>query len=168
MSYGYGLSVTPLQLAQAYLPLANDGILSPVSLMRTDKPLPPVRVMPAQVARSVRGMMETVISIKGTGKQASIPGYRVAGKTGTVHKVGNRGYIEDQYISVFAGIAPASDPKVITVVMVDNPRNQEYYGGEVAAPIFSRAVGGTLRLLNVPPDNLIQPDQQKDQQMVHR
>ncbi|WP_370280890.1 peptidoglycan D,D-transpeptidase FtsI family protein [Pontibacterium sp.] len=168
MSYGYGLSVTPLQLAQAYLPLANDGILSPVSLLHTEKPLPPVRVMPAQVARSVRGMMETVISIKGTGKQASIPGYRVAGKTGTVHKVGSGGYIEDQYISVFAGIAPASDPKVITVVMVDNPRNQEYYGGEVAAPIFSRAVGGTLRLLNVPPDNLIQPDQRVDQQMVQR
>lgn len=168
MSYGYGVSVTPLQLAQAYLPLANDGILSPVSLLHTEKPLPPVRVMPVQVARSVRGMMETVISIKGTGKQAAIPGYRVAGKTGTVHKVGNGGYIADQYISVFAGIAPASDPKVITVVMVDNPRNQEYYGGEVAAPIFSRAVGGTLRMLNVPPDNLIQSDQRSVQQMVQR
>ena len=160
LSYGYGLSVTPLQLAQSYLPLANDGVMTPVSLLRTDKPLPPVRVMPAPIARSIRGMMETVISIKGTGRQAAIPGYRVAGKTGTVHKVGNNGYIDDQYISIFAGIAPASNPEVVTVVMVDNPRGQEHYGGEVAAPIFSRTVGGTLRMLNIPPDNLVRPEQQ--------
>jgi cell division protein FtsI (penicillin-binding protein 3) len=162
LSYGYGLAVTPLQLAQAYLPLANDGILTPVRLFPTQHS-EPVRVMPARVAQQVRAMMETVISAKGTGLQAAIPGYRVAGKTGTVHKVGPQGYLEDQYLSVFAGMAPASDPRVVAVVMVDNPRNQEYYGGEVAAPIFSRAVAGALRLLNVAPDNLAALRQQMAQ-----
>lgn len=99
MSYGYGLSVTPLQLAQSYLALANDGVLSPVSLIRQSEAGKPVRVMPAQVARDVREMMETVISRKGTGRRAAVAGYRVAGKTGTVHKVGQAGYLDDQYMS---------------------------------------------------------------------
>ena len=153
LSYGYGLSVTPLQLAQSYLALANDGVISPVHLIRQKEQGKPVRVMPAQVAKDVRVMMETVISSKGTGRRAAVPGYRVAGKTGTVHKVGRGGYIDDQYVSTFAGIAPVSNPRLVTVVMIDNPKGQEYYGGEVAAPVFSRAVGGALRLLNVPPDN---------------
>ncbi len=157
LSYGYGLAVTPLQLAQAYLPLANNGVMMPVSLLRGESKLSADRVMPERVARQIRAMMKTVISVKGTGRQAAIPGYSVAGKTGTVHKVGNRGYIEDQYISVFAGMAPATNPEVVAVVMVDNPKGQEHYGGEVAAPVFSRAVGGTLRLRNVPPDALLQP-----------
>ncbi|WP_067862415.1 peptidoglycan D,D-transpeptidase FtsI family protein [Neptuniibacter marinus] len=153
LSYGYGLSVTPLQLAQSYLALANDGVMSPVNLIRQKEAGKPVRVMPASVAKDVRVMMETVISNKGTGRRAAVPGYRVAGKTGTVHKVGPGGYIDDQYMSTFAGIAPVSNPRLVTVVMIDNPKGQEYYGGEVAAPVFSRAVGGALRLLNVPPDN---------------
>lgn len=153
LSYGYGLSVTPLQLAQSYLALANDGVVSPVNLIRQKEPGKPVRVMPAQVAKDVRVMMETVISNKGTGRRAAVPGYRVAGKTGTVHKVGRGGYIDDQYVSTFAGLAPVSNPKLVAVVMIDNPKGQEYYGGEVAAPVFSRAVGGALRLMNVPPDN---------------
>lgn len=163
LSYGYGLSVTPLQLAQSYLALANDGVLSPVSLIRQSETPKPVRVMPADVAQQVREMMETVISVKGTGKRAAISGYRVAGKTGTVHKVGPNGYIDDQYLSFFAGIAPASDPRIVTVVMVDNPKGQEYYGGEVAAPVFSRAVGGALRLMNITPDAWPQDDQRKEQ-----
>ncbi|MEM5534978.1 penicillin-binding transpeptidase domain-containing protein [Neptuniibacter pectenicola] len=153
LSYGYGLSVTPLQLAQSYLALANDGVMSPVNLIRQKEAGKPVRVMPASVAQDVRVMMETVISSKGTGRRAAVPGYRVAGKTGTVHKVGRGGYIDDQYMSTFAGLAPVSNPRLVTVVMVDNPKGQEYYGGEVAAPVFSRAMGGALRLLNVPPDN---------------
>ncbi|WP_415893572.1 peptidoglycan D,D-transpeptidase FtsI family protein [Neptuniibacter sp. PT8_73] len=153
LSYGYGLSVTPLQLAQSYLALANDGVVSPVSLIRQSEAGKPVRVMPADVAVDVREMMETVISVKGTGRRAAVQGYRVAGKTGTVHKVGRGGYIDDQYISTFAGLAPVSDPRLVTVVMIDNPKGQEYYGGEVAAPVFSRAVGGALRLMNIPPDN---------------
>lgn len=155
MSYGYGLSVTTLQLAQSYLALANDGVLTPVSLIRSEQPPEPVRVIPANIARNVREMMETVISDNGTGRRAAIQGYRVAGKTGTVHKVGGSGYISDKYISVFAGMAPVSDPRIVSVVMIDNPRGQEYYGGEVSAPVFSRAVGGALRLMNVPPDNLL-------------
>ena len=153
LSYGYGLSVTPLQLAQSYLALANDGVMSPVNLIRQKEAGKPVRVMPAGVAQDVRVMMETVISSKGTGRRAAVPGYRVAGKTGTVHKVGRGGYIDDQYMSTFAGLAPVSNPRLVTVVMIDNPKGQEYYGGEVAAPVFSRAMGGALRLLNVPPDN---------------
>ena len=153
LSYGYGLSVTPLQLAQSYLALANDGVMSPVNLIRQKEVGKPVRVMPASVAQDVRVMMETVISSKGTGRRAAVPGYRVAGKTGTVHKVGRGGYIDDQYMSTFAGLAPVSNPRLVTVVMIDNPKGQEYYGGEVAAPVFSRAMGGALRLLNVPPDN---------------
>ncbi|EAR59723.1 peptidoglycan D,D-transpeptidase FtsI family protein [Neptuniibacter caesariensis] len=160
LSYGYGLSVTPLQLAQSYLALANDGVVNPVSLIKQDEPGKAVRVMPAQVAVDVREMMETVISVKGTGRRAAVPGYRVAGKTGTVHKVGNAGYLDDQYISTFAGIAPVSNPRLVTVVMIDNPKGQEYYGGEVAAPVFSRAVGGALRLMNIPPDNLPEADKQ--------
>ncbi|MFW1677562.1 peptidoglycan D,D-transpeptidase FtsI family protein [Pontibacter sp. JAM-7] len=157
MSYGYGLSVTPLQLAQSYLALANDGVMTPPSLIRQSEANTGVRVMPTDVARNVRAMMETVISASGTGRRAAVPGYRVAGKTGTVHKVGSGGYIDDQYISVFAGIAPASNPRLVTVVMVDNPKGQEYYGGEVAAPVFSRTLSGALRLLNVPPDDWPKP-----------
>lgn len=153
LSYGYGLSVTPLQLAQSYLALANDGVVNPVSLIREQEVQKPVRVMPSDVAVDVREMMETVISAKGTGRRAAVHGYRVAGKTGTVHKVGRGGYIDDQYISTFAGVAPVSNPRLVTVVMIDNPKGQEYYGGEVAAPVFSRAVGGALRLMNVPPDD---------------
>jgi len=159
LSYGYGLSVTPLQLAQSYLALANDGVVSPVSLIREQEAQKPVRVMPSDVAVDVREMMETVISAKGTGRRAAVHGYRVAGKTGTVHKVGRGGYIDDQYISTFAGVAPVSNPRLVTVVMIDNPKGQEYYGGEVAAPVFSRAVGGALRLMNVPPDDW--PDNSK-------
>ncbi|MDO6782731.1 penicillin-binding transpeptidase domain-containing protein [Neptunomonas phycophila] len=152
MSYGYGLSVTPLQLAQSYIPLANDGIALPVSLLKLDEPATGKRVMPADVAHSVLEMMETVISPVGTGRRAAVYGYRVAGKTGTVHKAMNGGYSGDQYISVFSGVVPISDPRLVIAVMVNNPRGQEYYGGEVAAPVFSRVAGNALRMLNVAPD----------------
>ncbi|MBY4676604.1 peptidoglycan D,D-transpeptidase FtsI family protein [Marinobacterium arenosum] len=153
MSYGYGLSVTALQLAQSYLPLANHGILKPVSLVKGMEGDKPLRVMPGQVADEVLQMMETVTQRGGTGRRATVPGYRVGGKTGTTHKVGGSGYLDDQYMSVFAGIAPVSNPRLVTVVMVDNPKGQEYYGGEVAAPVFSRSMAGALRLLNVTPDS---------------
>ena len=159
LSYGYGLSTTPLQLAQSYLPLANDGLLNPVSLIQgQDMKRDPVRVMPATVARQVRGMMESVISVAGTGRRAAVQGYKVAGKTGTVHKVGAQGYIDDQYISVFAGMAPAKNPRLVMAVMIDNPRGQEYYGGEVSAPVFSRTMAGALRMMNVAPDTVIKGD----------
>ncbi len=165
LSYGYGLAVTPLQLAQAYLPLANDGMLAPVSLLRdAEQGARPVRVIQPGIARQVRTMMETVISAAGTGKQAAVQGYKAAGKTGTVHKVGASGYLDDQYISIFAGMAPADNPKLVTAVMIDNPRVREYYGGEVAAPVFSRTMAGALRMMNVAPDTVIQEQQRVAQQ----
>lgn len=153
LSYGYGLSVTPLQLAQSYIPFANGGVNLPVSLFKLEEKPEGTRVMPKLVAQQVLGMMETVVSPIGTAKQAAVPGYRVGGKTGTAHKAVAGGYADDAYVSVFAGVAPISDPKIIMVVMVDNPKGQEYYGGAVAAPVFSRVMSGALRLLNVPPDN---------------
>ena len=153
LSYGYGLSVTPLQLAQSYIPFANQGVKLPVSLYKLDEKPEGERVMPAEVATQVLGMMETVVTPIGTAKQAAVPGYRVGGKTGTAHKAVAGGYAEDAYVSVFAGIAPISDPRIVMVVMVDNPKGQEYYGGAVAAPVFSRVMGGVLRLMNIPPDN---------------
>lgn len=153
MSYGYGLSVTPLQLAQAYLPLANGGLALPVSLVKLDEPVKGDRVMPKAVANTVLEMMETVTHTGGTGRRAAVYGYRVAGKTGTVHKSIRGGYAEDKYISVFSGIVPVSNPRFVIVVMVNNPKGQEYYGGEVAAPVFSRISSNALRLLNVAPDN---------------
>jgi len=153
LSYGYGLSVTPLQLAQSYIPFANKGVKLPVSLYKLGEKPEGERVMPAEVANQVLGMMETVVSPIGTAMQAAVTGYRVGGKTGTAHKAVAGGYAEDAYVSVFAGIAPISDPRIVMVVMVDNPKGQEYYGGAVAAPVFSRVMGGVLRLMNVPPDN---------------
>ncbi|GGO82539.1 penicillin-binding protein 3 [Marinobacterium nitratireducens] len=158
MSYGYGLSVTPLQLAHAYLPFANGGLIRPVSLIKQDELPPATRVMPEQVADDVLAMMETVTNTGGTGTRARVPGYRVAGKTGTTHKIGSGGYLAHQYVSVFAGVAPVTDPELVIVVMVDNPKGQEYYGGEVAAPVFSRIGAGALRLLNVAPDSWPEPD----------
>ncbi|WP_409525285.1 peptidoglycan D,D-transpeptidase FtsI family protein [Nitrincola sp. MINF-07-Sa-05] len=152
MSYGYGLSVTPLQLAQAYVPLATDGIVRPTSLLKTEQ-VAGTRIMPEGLGDTVLGMMETVIGPTGTARRAAVQGYRVAGKTGTVHKIGPSGYIRDKYIAVFAGVAPVSDPRIAIAIMVDNPKGKEYYGGEIAAPIFSRVAAGALRLLNVAPDN---------------
>ncbi|MBV1787083.1 penicillin-binding protein 2 [Marinobacterium sp. D7] len=154
LAYGYGLSVTPLQLAHSYVPLASGGVQRPISLLRIDPDKQPEvkRVMPKQVADEVLAMMETVITPQGTGRQAAVVGYRVAGKTGTAHKASGGGYASDRYTSVFAGIAPASHPRIVVAVMVDNPKGQEYYGGEVAAPVFSRVATDALRLLNVPPD----------------
>jgi len=153
MSYGYGLAITPLQLARAYTAFANGGVIRSVSLLKQEQPDEGLRVMPEEVSRQVLEMMESVISTAGSGRRAAVDGYRVAGKTGTVHKLGRAGYIDDQYVSVFAGVAPVQNPEIVVVVMVDNPKGQEYYGGEVAAPVFSRVTGGALRLLNVAPDN---------------
>lgn len=153
MAYGYGLSVTPLQLAHAYLPFADSGIIHPVSLLRRTDPPPSKRVMPAKVAHEVLAMMETVTGPAGTGTRARVPGYRVAGKTGTTHKTGAGGYLAHQYVGVFIGIVPVTHPRFVLVVMIDNPKGQEYYGGEVAAPVFSRIAAGALRLLNVAPDD---------------
>jgi len=157
MSYGYGLSSTLLQLAQSYVPLAADGMMRPVTLLKQTQAPAGTRVLPPGVGPQVLDMLETVISAQGTGRRAAVEGYRVGGKTGTVHKASGGGYAEDKYVSVFTGIAPLTNPRLVIAVMVDNPKGQEYYGGLVAAPVFSRIAAGSLRLLNVPPDKWPEP-----------
>ncbi len=154
LAFGYGLSATPLQLAQSYAVLAADGVRRPASLLRVDAPPPGERVMSAATARAVRAMLETVVSREGTAFEAAIPGYRVAGKTGTVKKSIAGGYAEDRYDAIFAGMAPASDPRLVMVVVLKEPGGEFFYGGKVAAPVFARVMAGALRLLNVPPDAL--------------
>ena len=155
MSYGYGIAVTPMQLAASYSVLASHGLKRPVSLLKLDEAPEAERIMPEQQAQQVVAMMETVTQLGGTGTRARVPSYRVAGKTGTVHKPGKSGgYEDDAYAAIFAGMAPASRPRLVCVVVVDQPQGEQYYGGEVAAPVFSRIMAESLRLLNVAPDNL--------------
>jgi len=153
LAFGYGLSVTTLQLAQAYGVLAADGIKRPVSLLKRPEHPAAERILSATTARRVRATLETVVSAKGTARLAAIAGYRVGGKTGTAKKAVRGGYSARRYQAVFAGIAPASRPRFVMVVMVDEPRGKDYYGGKVAAPVFAKVMEGALRLFNVPPDN---------------
>jgi len=153
LSYGYGLSVTPLQLAQAYGVLANGGIRVPVSLLARDEQPAGERVLSQTTVSDLVRMMETVVSPVGTARRAAVTGYRVAGKTGTVKKSVAGGYSDNSYVAVFAGMAPASRPRLVTVVMVNEPRGKEYYGGLVAAPAFARIMAGALRLMNITPDD---------------
>ncbi len=156
LSYGYGLSASPLQIAQSYMVLANDGVLVRARFVRQEGQLSQERrvVFSADVARQVRTMMESVVETGGTGQKGAVAGYRVAAKTGTVRKVGRDGYMEDRYLALYAGLAPASDPRLVMVVIIDEPRGDEYYGGAVAAPVFSAVMAGALRLLNITPDNI--------------
>ncbi len=157
LSFGYGVAVTALQLARAYTVLAGDGRLRPVSVVMNEQGALPESGPPVfsrQVVQQVRHMMERVVSPEGTALKASVPGYRVAGKTGTVRKSIAGGYAEDRYLALFAGMAPASDPRLVMVVVIDEPRAGEFYGGEVAAPVFAKVMAGALRLLAVPPDGL--------------
>lgn len=157
LSFGYGISVTTLQLAQAYLALANDGVALPVTLLKRDHAPDARRVFSAATARSVRRMLESVVGPDGTAPDARVTGYRVAGKTGTVKKFGRNGYSDDRYLSLFAGMAPAEAPRVVMVVMLDEPRGKKYYGGQVAGPVFSTVMAETLRLLNASPDATLDP-----------
>jgi cell division protein FtsI (penicillin-binding protein 3) len=153
ISFGYGLSTSTLQLARAYAAVANGGVLPEVTLLRRDQSVSGQRVMRADVARQVRAMLEQVVLKGGTAPRAAVSGYRVGGKTGTVKKAIPGGYSEDKYVSLFAGMAPMSDPRLVLVVMVDTPRGDKYYGGLVAAPVFSRVMDGALRMLNIAPDD---------------
>ncbi len=156
MAFGYGVSVTPMQLARAYVALAADGVLKPVSFLHHDDKdtVEGERVMTAKTAKAVRKMMQHVVSNEGTGRRAQVANYSVAGKTGTVHKFVAGGYAEERYLSIFAGMVPADSPELVMVVMVDEPRNGEYFGGEVAAPVFSQVMAGAMRLLDVAPDRV--------------
>lgn len=150
MSYGNGIAVSLLQLARAYTIFANDGVLLPVSLLKRDKAPAGKRIYTAKVAREVRSMLELVVQPGGTAPKAQIAGYRVAGKTGTAHKLKNGRYV-DHYIASFVGMAPASDPRLIVAVKIDDPHG-EYYGGEVAGPVFHDVMSSALHLLDVPYD----------------
>ncbi len=155
MSYGYGLSVTPLQLAQAYAVLGAGGIRRPVSLRQLEAPPPGERVIDESVARELVRMMEAVVSDEGTARRAAIMGYRVSGKTGTSWKASDTGgYSTNKYMAVFGGVVPASKPRLAAVVVIDEPSGGKFYGGEVAAPVFSAVMSGALRLLAAPPDDL--------------
>lgn len=153
LSFGYGVSTSALQLARAYTALADDGILHSVSLLKRDEDIDEKRVFSAKTARRVRAMMEHVIMKDGTAYEARVDGYSVAGKTGTVKKSsGKSGYVDKKYFSVFAGIAPAKDPRLVMVVMIDEPSAGQYYGGLVSAPVFSKVMTGALRMLDIAPD----------------
>jgi cell division protein FtsI (penicillin-binding protein 3) len=153
LAYGYGLSVTTLQLAQAFAVLGADGVARPVSLVAVEEGAEESeRVISPDTARAVVEMMETVVSPQGTARKAAVPGYRIAGKTGTARKATAGGYSESLYTSVFGGLAPASRPRLAVVVVVHEPSAGHYYGGEVAAPVFSEIVSGALRVLGIPPD----------------
>lgn len=154
LAFGYGLSVTPLQLTRAYSGLAAGGVIRPVSFLRLEERPEGEKVVPARIARQVISMMKAVVNDGGTGTQAQIAGYTVAGKTGTVKKATVGGYSDDQYISVFAGMAPADKPRLAMVVTINEPRGEAYYGGEVAAPVFAKVMAGAMRMLDVPPDNV--------------
>lgn len=154
LAYGYGLSVTPLQLAQAYGVLGNNGQLRPISLVALDQPAEGDQIISRDSATAVRRMLEEVVRPGGTGTGAAVTGYRIAGKTGTSWKFAAGGYSKDKYISVFAGLAPASNPRLAVVVVIDEPTGELYYGGDVAAPVFADVMSESLRLLAVPPDAL--------------
>lgn len=154
LSYGYGLSVTTLQLAHAYAVIGNKGKRVPVKFTRVDDEVSGKAVLGENTSRQILSMMEAVITKEGTGSLASIPGYRVAGKTGTVKKITLGGYSDKKYLSVFAGLVPASNPRMVMVVTVDEPSTGVYYGGEVAAPVFSKVMEGALRLLDIAPDDI--------------
>lgn len=151
LSYGYGVSVNALQLAQAYMVIANGGIRYPLSLVRRDEQPEGQRVLSERVTYQIRNMLKEVVA-RGTGTRAQPGFYTAGGKTGTVHLVGANGYQDSQYKAIFAGMAPIENPRLVTVVAVDAPQSGEYYGGEVAAPVFSRVMSGALRLLNVKPE----------------
>jgi len=154
MSYGYGLSASLLQLARAYTVFAHDGELLPVTLNKrpADEPVPGVRVFSPETARAVREMLQMAASPGGTGAKAQVLGYSVGGKSGTAHKQEGSSYAGRKYRSWFVGLAPISKPRIVVAVMVDEPSNGVYYGGAVAAPVFSQVVAQTLRLMHVAPD----------------
>lgn len=151
-SFGYGISLTALQLAQAYSVIANSGEKTPVTLLKINNGVESTTVVEPRIANQVAQMLERVVQKGGTGTKAKIPAYYAAGKTGTIHKVGRNGYADDRYLSLFAGFAPANDPRIIAVVAINEPSAGQYFGGEVAAPVFSALMEHGLRIMQVTPD----------------
>jgi cell division protein FtsI (penicillin-binding protein 3) len=157
MSYGYGLSTSLFQLAHAYTVFARDGELIPLTLQKATGPVSGVRLIQARHARAVRNMLHLVAGPGGTAPKAQTMGYSVGGKTGTARKQEGRGYADKKYRSFFVGMAPIQQPRIVVAVMIDEPDGKEYYGGDVAAPVFSETVQQTLHLMGVPPDLVVTP-----------
>ena len=157
MSYGYGLSTSLFQLAHAYSVFGRDGDFVPVTMLKSTQPVGGVRVMEASHASEVRNMLHMATGPGGTALKAQTMGYSVGGKTGTAHKVEGRGYADKKYRGFFVGLAPIDQPRIVVAVMIDEPSNGKYYGGDVAAPVFSATVQQTLRLLGIQPDMNVKP-----------
>ena len=154
-AFGHGLSASSLQLARAYSVLANNGARQDISMTAIESAPETIQVVDPELVKSIRAMLEAAVGDKGTGKRAMIDGYSVGGKTGTVHKVAaGGGYDSHRYMSIFAGLSPVDNPRLVTIVVIDEPREGDYYGGLVAAPVFSEVTGNALRLLQVTPDNM--------------
>jgi cell division protein FtsI (penicillin-binding protein 3) len=151
ISYGHGISVSLIQLARAYTMFARNGDIVPITMTKASEDVPGVQVAGPKAVAAVRKMLEMATGPGGTAPQAQVPGYRVAGKTGTAYKQEGGRYVK-KYISSFVGFAPVSNPRLVVAVMIDEPSAGQYYGGTVAAPVFSRIVGDALRTLRVPPD----------------
>ncbi len=153
-SYGYGFSLTALHLVRAYAALANDGLMPQIRLVRGGQALPPQRAVSASTARAVRQMLESVVAPDGTARRAAVPGYQVAGKTGTVRKIADTGgYDRKRHQAIFIGMLPAQRPRLVGLVIIDEPKAEAYYGGLVAAPVFSKVMQGAARLLQIAPDD---------------
>ena len=159
LSYGYGVSVTAIQLAHAYATLANNGMVLPLSMTRVDRQPVGAQVVPPEVAKNLQVMLQQVIEAPRGVFRAQVPGYHVSGKSGTARKasVGSKGYTENAYRSMFAGFAPSTNPRIAMMVVIDEPSKGGYYGGLVSAPVFSKVMAGSLRLMNITPDNLPPP-----------
>jgi cell division protein FtsI (penicillin-binding protein 3) len=157
LSYGYGVAVTTLQLARAYAAIAAGGVLRPVSMLAADQPPVGERAISANSAHELVEMLEAVVAPPGTGQRASVRNFHVAGKTGTSQKAGVGGHSNERHTAIFAGLAPASEARLVVVVVIDEPQGKAYYGGDVAAPVFSNIVSGALRVLAVAPDALPAP-----------
>ncbi|MEE1950691.1 penicillin-binding transpeptidase domain-containing protein [Pseudomonas alcaligenes] len=159
LSYGYGVSVTAIQLAHAYATLANNGMVLPLSMTRVDRQPVGAQVVPPEVAKNLQVMLQQVIEAPRGVFRAQVPGYHVSGKSGTARKasVGTKGYTENAYRSMFAGFAPSTNPRIAMMVVIDEPSKGGYFGGLVSAPVFSKVMAGSLRLMNITPDNLPPP-----------
>ncbi len=152
LGFGYGMSLTPLQLAKSYLIFANGGKMVPIRLLHHKTEVVGHQVLKPDIANTVLEMMEAVVDGGGTGKRAKVPGYRVAGKTGTARIAGKKGYESTRHIATFVGIAPASKPRLIAAIVINEPTEGGYYGGLVAAPLFSKVMSAALRILDIEPD----------------